>query len=120
MKRIFALLLAALLLTGCAATKQPQQQQTVYEASFLTLFDTVTVVKGTAESQEAFGEVAQTVHDELEHYHQLFDVYNTYEGMNNLKTVNDQAGIAPVTVDAAIIDLLKDCRSAYRYGLHRH
>ena len=113
MKRIFALLLAALLLTGCAATEQPQQQQTVYEASFLTLFDTVTVVKGTAESQEAFGEVAQTVHDELERYHQLFDVYNGYEGMNNLKTVNDQAGIAPVTVDAAIIDLLKDCRSYY-------
>ena len=113
MKRILALLLAALLLTGCAATEQPQQQQTVYEASFLTLFDTVTVVKGTAESQEAFGEVAQLVHDELERYHQLFDVYNTYEGMNNLKTVNDQAGIAPVTVDAAIIDLLKDCRSYY-------
>ena len=113
MKRYFALLLAVLLLTGCAATPQPQTRQKVYEASFLTLFDTVTVVKGTAESQEAFSQVAQLVHDELERYHQLFDVYHAYEGMNNLKTVNDQAGIAPVKVDAAIIDLLKDCRSYY-------
>lgn len=111
MKRFLALLLVTLLLTGCGA--MPEEKHTVYEASFLTLFDTVTVVKGPAESEEAFGEVARMVHAELEYYHQLFDVYNSYQGMNNLKTVNDQAGIAPVQVDAAIIELLKDCRSYY-------
>lgn len=111
MKRFLALLLVTLLLTGCGA--MPEEKHTVYEASFLTLFDTVTVVKGPAESEEAFGEVARMVHAELEYYHQLFDVYNSYQGMNNLKNVNDQAGIAPVQVDAAIIELLKDCRSYY-------
>ena len=111
-KRILALCLLALLLTGCAAPTV-QTKQTIYEASFLSLFDTVTVVKGPAESKAAFDEVARTVQEDLTHYHQLFDVYNSYEGLNNLKTVNDMAGAAPVEVEKTVIDLLKDCRSYY-------
>lgn len=111
-KRILALCLLALLLTGCAAPTV-QTKQTIYEASFLSLFDTVTVVKGPAESKAAFDEVARTVQEDLTHYHQLFDVYNSYEGLNNLKTVNDMAGVAPVKVEKVVIDLLKDCRSYY-------
>lgn len=52
-------------------------------------------------------------HDLLLEYHQLYDIYNDYEGIHNLKTVNDQAGIAPVTVDARILDLLLLCRDLY-------
>ena len=111
-RRILALCLLALLLTGCAAPTV-QTKQTIYEASFLSLFDTVTVVKGPAESKEAFDSVARTVQEDLTHYHQLFDVYNSYEGLNNLKTVNDRAGVAPVEVEKVVIDLLKDCRSYY-------
>ena len=111
-KRILALFLLILLLTGCAAPAA-QEKQTIYEASFLSLFDTVTVVKGPAENKEAFNEIARTVQTDLTRYHQLFDVYNGYEGLNNLKTVNDMAGTVPVTVDKAIIDLLNDCRSYY-------
>ena len=44
-------------------------------------------------------------------HHQLFDIYNDYDGLNNLKTVNDNAGIAPVVVDSRIIDLLTDCKT---------
>lgn len=111
MKRILPLFLAlALLLCGCAGI---QPEQTQYTATFLTLFDTVTSVVGLADSEEDFQVKAQAVHDELLIYHQLFDIYHDYEGMNNLKTINDQAGIAPVLVDRAIIDLLLDCRIYY-------
>lgn len=111
MKRLIALLmLLPVLLCGCAAGGA-QQEQTIFEASFLTLFDTVTTIKGPAQSKEAFSEIAQQIHDELLRYHQLFDVYNDYEGVTNLKTVNDQAGYAPVTVDSAIVELLKDCKA---------
>lgn len=110
-RKFLALLLAALLLAGCAGT--PAQEQTQYNATFLNLFDTVTTVVGRAESQEAFAETAQAVHDDLLVYHQLFDVYTDYEGIPNLKTVNDNAGIAPVRVDPIIIDLLLDCREYY-------
>ena len=110
MKRFLALLLS-LLLTGCAVQAEPQQQQ--YTATFLTLFDTVTTIVGRADSEEDFRSTAQAVHDELLEYHQLFDIYNAYEGINNLKTVNDNAGIQPVRVDSRIIALLKDCKTYY-------
>ena len=112
MKRFFCLLLACSLLCGCAAAGNENERKT-YEATFLTLFDTVTVIKGAADSKEAFTEIAYAIRDELQEYHQLFDIYNDYEGITNLKTVNDMAGQAPVEVDRRIIDLLLDCRTYY-------
>lgn len=110
MKRFLALLLS-LLLTGCAVQAEPQQKQ--YTATFLTLFDTVTTIVGRADSEEDFRKTSQAVHDELLEYHQLFDIYNAYDGINNLKTVNDNAGIQPVQVDSRILALLKDCKTYY-------
>ena len=110
MKRFLALLLS-LLLTGCAVQAEPQQKQ--YTATFLTLFDTVTTIVGRADSEEDFRETSQAVHDALLEYHQLFDIYNAYDGINNLKTVNDNAGIQPVKVDSRILALLKDCKTYY-------
>ena len=110
MKRVICILcLVSLVLAGCTAPQGPTQ----YTATFLTLFDTVTTVVGRADSQEAFQEKAQAVHDDLLVYHQLFDIYNDYDGIHNLKTVNDAAGVAPVEVDRKIIDLLTDCRAYY-------
>ena len=112
MKRLVcAITILALCLSGCAGAAGGEKQQ--YTATFLTLFDTVTTIKGPAESEDAFRAVAQAVHDELLEYHQLFDIYQEYDGLNNLKTVNDAAGAAPVEVDRRIIDLLLDCKTYY-------
>lgn len=110
--RIISAVLALLFLTGCASTLGSQKQKQ-YQASFLTLFDTVTSIVGYADSEEAFRAETQQLHDALLEYHQLFDIYNDYDGINNLKTINDQAGIAPVTVDRRILDLLLDCKRYY-------
>ena len=110
MKRLISALLCLCLLAGCAPA--PGQKQ--YTATFLTLFDTVTTVMGRASDQEAFTAQAQRIHDALLEYHQLFDIYQEYPGLNNLKTVNDAAGLRPVTVDQRIIDLLLDCKEYYR------
>ncbi|MBQ3574439.1 MAG: FAD:protein FMN transferase [Clostridia bacterium] len=114
MKRLICLfLLLAFALCGCSAkVAQPQQKQ--YTATFLNLFDTVTTVVGRAESEDAFHAQAQQVHDALLEYHRLFDIYTEYEGIANLKTVNDAAGIAPVKVDERIIELLLDCRAYWQ------
>lgn len=109
-KLIFIFLIVACLMAGCIKrTEAPKQ----YQMTFLDLFDTVTSIVGYAESEEAFQEKVQPVHDLLLEYHQLFDIYHTYDGINNLKTVNDQAGVEPVVVDERIIQMLKDCRIYY-------
>lgn len=104
-----SLLLSIGLFVGCAAPAGGQKRQVTY----LTLFDTVTTVVGITETEEEFSVAVQAIHDELLVYHQLFDIYHDYEGLANLKTVNDAAGIAPVTVDTRIIDLLQDCKRYY-------
>lgn len=112
MKRFCLLVVAlCLLLSGCVQERPSENKQ--YDATFLTLFDTVTTIVGQADSKEAFASQAQMIHDELLFYHELFDIYNDYPGVNNLKTVNDNAGVAPVRVDQALLDLLTDCKSYY-------
>ncbi len=109
-KRLFPVLLAVtILLSGCLFPAQPREKQ--YTATFLDLFDTLTTIIGFGETEDDFRRKAQVVHDDLLYYHQLFDIYNDYDGLNNLKTVNDQAGIAPVRVDPTIIRLLQDCKT---------
>lgn len=111
-RKIISLIFAVVLLTGCQAVPEQSGKQQ-YQATFLDLFDTVTSIVGYAETEEGFRKVTEMIHEELEIYHQLFDIYNDYEGINNLKTINDQAGKAPVKADRKLIDLLKDCKSYY-------
>ena len=112
MKKILCLLLLfGLLLCGC--TEQQPVEQKQYTATFLDLFDTVTTVMGMADSEAEFTACAQAIHDELLRYHQLFDIYNEYPDIHNLKTVNDRAGQSPVQVAPEVIALLKDCKAYF-------
>ena len=111
MKRIFSVLVVLGLLCGCTPVTQSAPKQ--YTATFLTLFDTVTTILGPGETEADFQLRAQAIHDDLETYHRLFDIYKEYEGIANLKTLNDNAGGPAVTVDKAIIDLLLDCKAYY-------
>jgi len=88
------------------------EKKSRYEAEFIGLFDTLTKIVAYSKSKDEFTKQAQLIRDSLEEYHQLYDIYNDYEGINNLKTINDNAGIAPVKVDQRIIDLIRfslDC-----------
>lgn len=111
-KTTVLLLLLAALLVGCGSPLALTQKQ--YQATFLNLFDTVTTIVGRAACEEDFTAVVQAIHDSLLEYHRLFDIYNEYEGITNLKTVNDRAGIAPVPVDRRILHLLADCKAFCR------
>lgn len=85
---------------------QNQTTQEQFRKNYIDVFDTVTTIIGYGNSQEEVTEHADILMDELKRYHKLYDIYNSYEGINNLKTINDNAGIAPVKVDKEIIDLL--------------
>ena len=112
MKKIFSALTVCFLALQLLCSCSFGQKQ--YSATYWDLFDTVTTVTGFADSQKAFDEQARDIYNRLKHYHRLFDIYRDYEGLTNLKTVNDMAGIAPVQVDGAIIDLLTDCVKFHR------
>jgi thiamine biosynthesis lipoprotein len=108
-KKVLLLVLTVLILSGCSGLGRAKQ----YSVTYLNLFDTVITVTGRADSKAEFDAKASVIYDALEQYHQLFDVYHDYQGINNLKTINDNAGIAPVAVDERIVSLLQDCLRYY-------
>lgn len=109
-KRAAVLLLClALLLTLGGFTPALKR----YQAEFFGLFDTVTTIVGYAPSRERFAAVAEQARAILREYHELYDIYNEYEGLVNLKTVNDTAALHPVKVDSRIIDLIEFARQLY-------
>ena len=121
-KRIFSVLLAAALslslLAGCGSTSGstassaadgPQRYSTV----FYDVFDTVTQVIAYCDSEEEFTAQMDALHADLVEYNQLYDIYNDYDGVTNIKTINDNAGIAPVTVDDKILGMLELAQTMY-------
>ncbi len=101
--RVAAILTIFSILTGCA--NQPELHR--YSADFLELFNTVSRIVGYDESEEEFKEQSDFIYNRLEFYHRQFDFFNSYDGINNIKTINDNAGKSPVEVDESIIDLLE-------------
>jgi len=77
-----------------------------YQTSFFDVFDTYSEITVYAATEAAAKAAADKAHDELLTYHQLYDIYDDYKGLVNLKTVNDSTGSRPVAVDMRILDLL--------------
>ena len=107
-KTVPALLLAILLLSACG-----KAELTRFEGSFFGAFDCTISVIAYCESQEAFDALLTEVQSEFLRYHKLFDIYTTYPGLVNLKTVNDSAGKAPVAVPSEIMELLSLAKEMY-------
>lgn len=100
----FLCLLCALCLIwgGCAAEKGQQK----FSASFYDAFDTVITVIGFAPDQAAFDSVYGQVKQMFMRYHQVYDGYKRYDGVNNLYYVNKYAGSGPVEAEPELIQLL--------------
>jgi thiamine biosynthesis lipoprotein len=109
--RILMLSMAVMLLMNTASCGQRKVSR--YEATFLQLFDTKTTIVAYTDDKKEFEKYSRLIYDKLNEYHQLYDIYNNYDGINNLKTVNDNAGRSPVKVDKRIIDLLQFSKQWY-------
>ena len=108
-----ALLAAALCLGLLAGCSQPKKELTRYSTIFYDVFDTVTQVIAYCENEEEFGQQMDALHADLVAYNQLYDIYNDYDGVTNVKTINDNAGKAPVQVDDRILSMLELARQMY-------
>ncbi|MFC2734399.1 MAG: FAD:protein FMN transferase, partial [Oribacterium sp.] len=109
--RFFLILSLLILLPGCGRSAPSLQR---FQSQFMDVFDTVSVLTGYDRDEKSFQEKAEAVHKELRDCHALFDIYDDYEGVVNLKTVNERAGQGPVKVDGRIIELLKFGKEIYR------
>lgn len=85
-----------------------------YTASWYDVFDTVTTVIGYAPSEEEWDRQMDALHQDLAEYHQLYDIYNHYEGVTNLYDLNRSAAQGPVAVDQRIMDLLVESKEMYK------
>lgn len=96
----------SILLTGCGVGGGRRLGR--YSARYFDLFDTVTVFTAYTADEEEFNRYAEEMHEEMLIYHRLSDIYHDYDGVNNIKTINDHAGAEPVQVDERLIGLLKE------------
>ena len=103
----FAIAIVLILLL-CSCEKNTSEKFTAY---YFDYFDTATTVVGYAESKEEFDSVCEEVQNELREYHRLYTIYNRYDGLVNMHTVNHSDGA--VTVDKKIIDMLTFAKEAY-------
>ena len=107
---------AALLLAAAAFYFLPLRSLRAperYELVWYDLFDTVTTLRGYASGEQQFRAEADKIYATLSEYHRLCDIYHDYPGLNNLKTVNDNAGGAAVPVDARLLDILELSHEMY-------
>lgn len=114
MKKFVSIIFSVLfLLTGCSTQKAPETGYTKYSAQFYGTFDTIVQIIGYCQTEEEFSQYANQMKTRMEELSQLYDIYYEYSGENNLKTVNDNAGIQPVPVREEILDLIEFCQDWY-------
>lgn len=110
-KFIFLPILFLLMLSSCISTPILHRHQ----AHRLNLFDTIITLNIYTESEEDFQRYSNIIFNRLETLHKYYDIFNAYEGINNIHTINSNAGIKPVQVNQEIIDLLLASKEAYTF-----
>ncbi|MBR6533458.1 MAG: FAD:protein FMN transferase [Clostridia bacterium] len=110
MKKIISLLIILCLLFGFCGCKANSQKFTEYSFDY---FDTVTTIVGFEQSEEDFKQNCEQIKAWLSEYHQLYDIYTLYDGVNNLCRINMSNGEA-VTVEPEITQLLEYSKELYK------
>lgn len=86
-----------------------------YSEYYFDYFDTATTIIGYEKTEEEFDAVCEEIKAQLNEYHRLFTIYNRYDGLNNLVTINDlvDGKHTEVEVDQKIIDMLTFAKEMY-------
>lgn len=100
---VLILSLCACGICSCEST-QKKPHQLIIEEKFNT---TSVIYDYSGGTRSRFYEVCGELSELLDYYHELFDIYNTYEGVTNLAYVNSMAGKGAVKVDSELVDFLE-------------
>lgn len=103
----------AMLVMFLSAACGSREEYSRYESEFTDLFDTQTTVIGYAKTEAEFESYVRVIYDRLAELHRYYDIYHDYEGVVNIKTINDNAGKAPVAVGEDLLGLLRFAKETY-------
>lgn len=96
---------------GCKTSINYTQKQ-MY--SFDSGFDTVIAyIEWVEDGDTQYRENANKTFEKFSYYNELFDSFHDYENINNIKTINDNAGIKAVSVNQEVIDMLLEAKYFY-------
>lgn len=101
-KYLILISLVIFTLTSCTTSKLEK-----YKFSFFDAFDTITTGVVYAKNENEAKRYEDFIKSRFMELNNYYDKYNDYEGVNNIKTINDNAGKEAVKVSKEIIDLLK-------------
>ena len=126
MKKFMLVFLTLTMLVGCSQEKgenkpvpkdpAPQVNEKAessskdfekHEATLYDKFDTVIRYSLYTKSEKEFNEYSKFINDEFDRLHKLYSTYENFDGVDNAKTINDNAGVKPVKVDKDLFDLIK-------------
>ncbi len=118
MKKITSLILCVVMVAiqvfsfaSCSLKKKEK-----FTEYYFDYFDTVSTVIGYEKTKEEFNGVVAVIDEQLKEYHQLYTIYNSYEGINNICELNKlKNGVhEKLKVDKRIIDLLLFSKEMYK------
>ncbi len=111
--RLITITLLLALVSACSNKVKQNELSMRNNATVSAGFDTYISISLASTTQEEFDKYFNNSVEEFKYLNELFDIYNDYEGVNNIKTINDNAGIQPVKVDKPIIDMLEISKEFY-------
>lgn len=110
-KKIFWLLALVFILSACSKGDQKVYEKFSY--NFFGTFDTIIQTSIYAESEEKANEHQKYIEDRLNDLHKKFNSYEGYEGINNVYTINQEAGQNPVKVSDELFNLINQSIDFY-------
>ncbi len=118
MKKIISLLLVTTLITIeiCSFASCNLNEKQKFTEYYFDYFDTVATVIGYEETEAEFKAVANEIEKQLKEYHQLYNIYNYYEGINNICAINrvKDGSHQKLKVSEKIIALLTFSKEMYK------
>lgn len=101
--------------SNSGSTGDSSVKKTQYKATSFAFFDTITYIYGYEAGEQEFANMNREIQALLGEYHKLFDIYNEYDGMVNLCTLNKAVDgqHQKLKVDRKIIDMLIYAKEMY-------
>lgn len=99
--KISTLLIFVLILSSCA------KKLKAYDNMFYETFDTSIRYLSYTASEKDFEKEYKLVQEEFTRLNKLYDNFNSYDGVINVKSINDKAGKGPIKVEEDLFNLIK-------------